>query len=131
MLQVDENELVMRFRQPGGKDWVDYVNNLLYAAAWQTGIAESEVHTCLRTEIGDGGVDTRVARGSMNEPTGFLQQASIWQFKGAGEATVTENSIITEVNKTYAKERIIAGDAYRMCVCAHITRIESVEFCRS
>ena len=120
MLQVDENELVIRFRKPGGANWVAYVNNLLWAACWQVGIPESEVHTCLRTEIGDGGVNTRVTTGSGNDATGYLQSPSIWQFKGSDEASLTETSVTKEVNKSFAKERILAGDAYRLCVCSHI-----------
>jgi hypothetical protein len=29
MLQLNENELVQRFRQPGGAGWVGFVNELL------------------------------------------------------------------------------------------------------
>lgn len=120
MLQVNENELVQRFRQPGGAGWVGFVNELLWAACWQMGIPESEVRTCLRTEIPDGGVDSRVLSGSPADRTGYLQMPSIWQYKAADEATLTEASIKKEVNKPFAKERILAGDAYRLCVCAHI-----------
>ena len=119
MLQVNENELVQRFRQPGGAGWVGFVNELLWAACWQMGIPEGDVRVCLRTEIPDGGVDTRVMTGSPTDMTGFLRQQSIWQFKAADEASVTEASIRKEVNKAFAKERILAGDAYRLCVCAH------------
>lgn len=93
MLQVNENELVQRFRQPGGAGWVGFVNDLLWAACWQMGIPESEVRTCLRTEIPDGGVDTRVVVGSPADRTGYLQVPSIWQYKAADEATLTEASI--------------------------------------
>jgi hypothetical protein len=120
MLQVDENELVIRFRQPGGATWVGFVNNLLWAACWQMGILESEVHTCLRTEIPDGGIDTRVTQGSTSDTTGYLQTPTVWQFKASDEATLSENSITNEVNKPFAKERIEAGDAYRLCICAHV-----------
>jgi hypothetical protein len=119
MLQVNENELVQRFRQPGGAGWVGFVNELLWAACWQMGIPEGDVRACLRTEIPDGGVDTRVMTGSPTDMTGFLREPSIWQFKAADEATVTRASIKKEVNKPFAKERIMAGDAYRLCVCAH------------
>jgi hypothetical protein len=84
------------------------------------GIPKSEVRTCLRTEIPDGGVDTRIVVGSQADRTGYLQVQSIWQYKAADEATLTEASIKKEVNKPFAKERILAGDAYRLCVCAHI-----------
>jgi len=120
MLQVNENELVQRFRQPGGAGWVGFVNELLWAACWQMGIPESDVRTCLRTEIPDGGVDTRVMAGSPADRTGYLQARSIWQYKAANEATLTEVSIKKEVNKPFAKGCILAGDAYRLCVCAHI-----------
>jgi len=60
MLEINANELMNRFRQPGGSDWVGLVNNILWSTCWQVGIPESEVRTCLRTEIPDGGVDTQV-----------------------------------------------------------------------
>ena len=77
MLQINENELVMRYRQPGGADWVGFVNNLLWAACWQMGIPESAVRTVLRTEIGDGGVDTRIELGSAKDTTGYLSGPTV------------------------------------------------------
>jgi hypothetical protein len=49
-----------------------------------------------------------------------LQTSTVWQYKASNDATLTEASITTEVNKRFARERIVAGDAYRLCVCAHI-----------
>jgi hypothetical protein len=121
MLEINANELMNRFRQPGGSDWVGLVNNVLWAACWQVGIPESEVRTCLRTEIPDGGVDTRVSQGSSSgDMTGYLADPSIWQFKAANEASLTIPALKTEVSKPYAKERIMANDAYRLCICAQI-----------
>jgi len=127
MLTVNENELVSRFRQPGGAAWVGFVNDLLWAACWQMRIPESAVRATLRTEIPDGGVDTQVMIGSSSDTTGYLGTASIWQYKATDESSLTETSITLEVNKAFAAERIKAGDAYRLCICAHIPADRKVE----
>lgn len=41
MPEINANELMNRFRQPGGTDWTGFVNGVLWAACWQAGIAES------------------------------------------------------------------------------------------
>ena len=60
MPQIDPIELANRFQRPGGPDWVAFMDRLLAAACWQVGIPGSELRTNLRTDIPDGGVDTRV-----------------------------------------------------------------------
>jgi hypothetical protein len=90
VLEINATELMNRFRQPGGADWTGFVNGVLWAACWQAGIPESEVHTCLRTDIPDGGVDTRVTEASSTDVTGYLAAPSIWQYKAANEANLTD-----------------------------------------
>ena len=120
MLQIDPIELANYFQRPGGTDWVDFMDNVLWAACWQAGIPESAVVTCLRTDIPDGGVDAQVSLGSGRDVTGYLKEPSIWQFKATREANLKPGELVAEVNKPYARERILAGDAYRLCLCAQL-----------
>ena len=120
MLKIDANELANRCQRPGGVDWVAFMNALLWAACWEVGILESSVRTNLRTDMPDGGVDTRISQGSDRDVTGYLGSASIWQYKAAHESNVSQTELVSEVDKPYAKERIKAGDAYRLCLAVQM-----------
>jgi len=121
MLRIDPIELANYFQRPGGTDWVDFMNNVLWAACWQAGVPESAVVTCLRTDIPDGGVDAQVSLGSGRDVTGYLKEPSIWQFKAAREANLKPGELVAEVNKPYARQRILASD----CVQALLVRAAS------
>jgi hypothetical protein len=120
MLRIDPVELANRFQRPGGVDWVAFMDALLWAACWQVGIPESAVRTNLRTDMPDGGVDTRVSQNSDRDVTGYLKCQSIWQYKSAHESNLSPTELVGEVNKPYAKERIAAGDAYRLCLAVQM-----------
>jgi hypothetical protein len=121
MLKLKALELIQLFRQPGGAEFVLFCNEMLRDVCFKYAIPQSDVSTCSRTDAKDGGVDTRIcspARG--NEPFGFFGSPSAWQFKASDEVSLTHTKIRAEVNKTHARACIEAGDAYRICVCAHI-----------
>jgi hypothetical protein len=120
MPQIDPIELANRFQRPGGADWVAFMDTLLWAACWQVGIPESEIRTNRRSDIADGGVDTRVSVGSDRDITGYLGRQSIWQYKAAHEANLSDSKLVAEVQKPYAKERIRNGDAYRLCLAVQL-----------
>lgn len=120
MPQIDPIELANRFQRPGGADWVAFMNTLLWAACWQVGIPESEIRTNRRSDIADGGVDTRVSVGSDRDITGYLGRQSIWQYKAAHEANLSDSKLVAEIQKPYAKERIRNGDAYRLCLAVQL-----------
>jgi hypothetical protein len=65
-------------------------------------------------------VDTQVLLDSGRDVTGYLKDPSAWQFKAAREANLRPGELVAEVNKSYARARILAGDAYRLCLCAHL-----------
>lgn len=121
MPQINPIELANRFQRPGGPDWVAFMDRLLAAACWQVGIPGSELRTNLRTDIPDGGVDTRVSACSDRDITGYLSGPSIWQYKAAHEANLTDAKLLAEVNKRYVKRRVQKGDAYRLCLAVQLT----------
>jgi hypothetical protein len=74
----------------------------------------------LRTTIPDGGVDTRVESPIINDPTGWLNVKSIWQYKATRAGSVTLPSLRQEVNKEHAANCISQGYAYRFCICDEV-----------
>ncbi|MFZ0771579.1 MAG: hypothetical protein WCA49_14945 [Candidatus Sulfotelmatobacter sp.] len=120
-MKLDELELIQLFRQPGGKEFVRFCNEAIRVTCWTHGVPQSEVSTTLRTDIADGGVDTRVGRGIPDDPFGYFETPSIWQFKAADETNVGPADVTKEVNKPHAKKCTEDGDAYRLCICDHLT----------
>lgn len=120
-MKLDELELIRLFRQPGGKEFVRFCNEVIRTTCWAHGVPQSEVSTTLRTEIGDGGVDTRVGRAISNDKFGYFETPSVWQFRAADQAEVGPRDVVKEVNKPYAQKCIENGDAYRLCICDNLT----------
>lgn len=121
MLRLRALELIQAFRHPGGAEFVLFCNDVIRAVCFAGGIPQSQVSTCSRTDAKDGGVDTRLGAGVKGvDRFGYFGQPSVWQFKAADESSITEASIREEVNKQHARKCIANGDAYRLCVCAHI-----------
>ena len=121
-MKLDELELIQLFRQPGGKgEFVRFCNEVIRTTCWAHGVPQSEVSTTLRTEIGDGGVDTRVGRGISDDKFGYFETPSVWQLKAADQARIGPEDATKEVNKPYARKCIENGDAYRLCICDNLT----------
>jgi len=120
-MKLDELQLIQLFRQPGGAEFVRFCNEAIRATCWAHGVPQSEVSTTLRTDIPDGGVDTRIARGIPGDKFGYFETPSVWQFKAADEANVGAADMPTEVNKPHARKCIQDGDGYRLCICDHLT----------
>ncbi|MCC6809182.1 MAG: hypothetical protein IT381_17275, partial [Deltaproteobacteria bacterium] len=74
-----------------------------------------DVHTNIRVNLGDGGVDTMVdvpLEGSLR-----LETPTCWQYKATDFSRVTDAVLEEEANKSEAKRLIKAGYAYLICVC--------------
>lgn len=121
MLHLDALEVIQLFRKPGGNDFADFCNKIIYASCWSGGVPASDVATSSRTDAKDKGVDTRVNLPIPNDRSGYFDAPSIWQFKAADEANVTAAHMKGEVNKPRAKRWIEEGSAYRICICDHLT----------
>jgi hypothetical protein len=101
-----------------GKPFAEFMDRVLRASAAKLGIAPAHVHTNLRVNLGDGGVDTQIDQA--NDPEGHLAGPTIWQFKGRRFADVTEADVREEIlgsSKQYARDLILKGYAYRLCIC--------------
>jgi hypothetical protein len=120
-MKLNELELIQLFRQPGGAEFVRFCNEVIRATCWAHGVPQSEVSTTLRTDIPDGGVDTRIGRGILSDRFGYFETPSVWQFKAADEANISASDVPKEVNKPYARKCVQDGRAYRLCICDHLT----------
>jgi hypothetical protein len=121
MVRLKELELMMLFRHPGGDEFALFCTEVIRAACWAGGIPGSAVSSTTRTDARDGGVDTRVDRRIPGDKSGYFEHPTIWQFKAADEAHVSIPDMGKEISKPYAKACIQNGDAYRLCICDHLT----------
>src|SRR5580704_2626086 len=78
MWTVDPNDL-FRFRDGTGRAFTRFVDALIRTHGFVYGVGESETLTSLRTNIGDGGVDTQVRCGMPGDSTGYLALPTCWQ----------------------------------------------------
>ncbi|PYR53375.1 MAG: hypothetical protein DMF95_04295 [Acidobacteria bacterium] len=115
MWEIDTFD-VISLRRGAGDRLTAFVDDLIRAECLFTPIPLAAILTNLRTNLGDKGVDTRVADGVDSEPTGWLQEPTIWQYKAASYADVTERIRQEEIEKEYAAECIRQGHAYRFVI---------------
>lgn len=121
MLRLEALEVIQRFRQPGGAEFVSFCNKMIRARCAAAGIAGSSVSMCSRTDARDGGVDTRVDVALPGDSSGYFSVPTVWQFRAAEQSNVSPGDLKKEVNKKHAKQRIEEGHGYRFCVCSHLT----------
>lgn len=100
-----------------GKSFTELATATLQAHAYALGIYPSSVLTGLAVTRKDGGVDLQIDAGAPSDPTGWLANPSVWQFKAEREPKYGKAELRWEVNKPYARQKIQEGYAYRLCVC--------------
>ncbi|GIK40539.1 MAG: hypothetical protein BroJett011_43720 [Chloroflexota bacterium] len=109
---------ITHLRSPGGDRFTEFVDALIRAQGFVCSIPYAEIHTNLRTNIPDGGVDTRVSIAAVNDVvTGWLADRTIWQYKATEAKSIRPKNLRDEINKDYAKKCILEGYAYRFCIC--------------
>ena len=103
-----------------GTPFTGFMDALLRATAAKIGISPADVHTNLRTNLPDGGIDTQIDNGSGRDDSEYLAGPSLWQFKARRFADITPGSIREDIqgeSKQPARDLIIKGYAYRLCIC--------------
>jgi len=108
-------------RGGGGQPFTGFVDALLRAQCFVHGLPDSAIATTLRVNVRDGGVDTRIDKGSPQDATGRLRCPSAWQFKAESIDRVTEGSVVKEIQNHYATDLVLKGYGYRVCVCDEMT----------
>jgi hypothetical protein len=112
---------IFNLRTPGGDRFTEFVDALIKAEAYIQSITLSEISTNLRTNLGDGGVDTEVRQPAPNSLTGWMSVPTCWQYKATGFAGITPSDLKQELNKPYSKQLIEQGYGYRFCICDDLT----------
>jgi len=108
-------------RGGGGQPFTGFVDALLRAQGFVSGIPQSDIATNLRVNTGDGGVDTRIDQGATGDRTGYLPVPTAWQYKAESASSVTGPKIKSEINKPYAVELVRRGYGFRVCLCDEMT----------
>jgi hypothetical protein len=119
---------IFRLRTPGGNLFTEFVDALIKAEAYIGGVPLSNLSTTLRTNVGDGGVDTEIRVAIPTDSTGCLDVPTCWQYKATQNSNVSEADLRKEVKKPYSKELIEKGYGYRLCICDDITAEKRTEW---
>lgn len=112
---------IFTLRTPGGDRFTEFVDALIRSEAYSQGIPMSGISTNLRTNLGDGGVDSEVRQAISNSRTGWFSVPTCWQYKATQFKDISDANLREEVNKYYAKELIQKKYGYRFCICDDLT----------
>jgi hypothetical protein len=119
MLTLDVQD-VFALRGGGGALFTAFVDTLIRATASRLPIRPVDIHTNMRVNIPDGGVDTQVDV-SGNDPEGRLIPATIWQYKATEYRNISDADIRAEIaDHEYAQRLVANGYGYRLCICDEI-----------
>ncbi|MGB3512807.1 MAG: hypothetical protein WBA93_27040 [Microcoleaceae cyanobacterium] len=112
---------IFSLRTPGGDRFTEFVDALIRAEAYSQGIPMSGISTNLRTNLGDGGVDSEVRQAIPTSQTGWFSVPTCWQYKATQFKAISDSELLKEVNNYYAKELIQKNYGYRFCICDDLT----------
>ncbi len=109
----------------GGEPFTAFVDDLLRSHCKLGGLTDAQVHTNLRINLPDGGLDTTVDAGLVSDPTGWLPHPTAWQYK----ATDFPDVRLAELFKGDAvKDHIARGYAFRLAVADSIPPDKRLEW---
>lgn len=116
MWRIEPSQLYI-FRGPGGQAFTSLLDTLIRAHMAALGGLDSAVHTNMRTNKPDGGVDTAVDLGLDNDDSGWMQYRTTWQYKATEGRSVMPGELREEAKKDYVIELAENGYGYRFCIC--------------
>src|SRR5580704_1379689 len=97
-----------------GLQFTRFMNSLLSTEAVTSGLPISEVHLNLQINLHDGGADAAVSRAAPSDASGWMQCATVWQYK---RSRLSDDALLKEINLPSVREYIEKGYAYRLCIC--------------
>jgi hypothetical protein len=112
-------ETVYALRDSTGRALTELMDELIRHSVSVSGVAQAFVSTNLRVNYQDGGVDTQVALPLPVDKRGYFGHKSVWQYKAHEEKTLKKKKLVDEItapSKTYLKELLQQGYAYRICI---------------
>jgi hypothetical protein len=107
---VDSDALQTVRADVTGGQFTRFMNSLIDAEAFYSGIPSSEVHLNLQINLHDGGVDAEVSLAALQDESGWMGSATVWQFK---RSRLTDSELVNEINKPSVRAYVEKGHAYR------------------
>jgi hypothetical protein len=101
-----------------GDRFTHVVDSAIRTLARAYGIPDATIHTNLRTNIPDGGVDTRVTTPFIEEPSGRFTVPTVWQYKATQKAHLAIGELF---EGQYLREKIAEGHGFRLAVADSLT----------
>lgn len=120
MATIDARGIINFGRTPGGDQFTYLVDQLIRAQCRVGGVPLSAIHTNLRSNSADGGVDSKIDLVVLEDTTGWFGAPTVWQYKATGYAGTTEADLRREIradSKEYVRQCLRDGFAYRYCIC--------------
>lgn len=105
--------------EPGGHRFTAFVDTLIRTEAAICNIAQTDIHTNLKTNAADGGVDTKIDVKIPSLRSKWMEEKTVWQYKASPFGKLTP-SLVSELKKEFSSECISNGYAYRTAVCDSI-----------
>lgn len=128
MFELSSNDLL--HLKGHGQPFAEFVDRLIRAEAFNSGVTQDNVRDQLRSHIKDGGVDTEV-RCAIPSSTGWFSTPTFWQYKSVGIDEIDDvvkktnpNDLQAEIrkdSKKYARKLICDGYAMRFCILGDVT----------
>jgi hypothetical protein len=109
---------LLQLKGGGGERFAHFIDRLIRGEAARAGLSQSEIATQLRTNIKDGGIDSRVNQAIIGTRSGWFEHPTCWQYKAVEPHAIDDqrkkkslNELQKEINKPYARELIEQGFA--------------------
>jgi hypothetical protein len=122
MWKISPDE-VRALQGKGGQPFTEFVDEVIRAAVWIGGLPTIDVTTNLRTNLPDGGVDTTVARAVPGDSSGWLTEATAWQYKGTDWRNVNSAELLKGPR---IRQLVQQGHAYRLAVADSLAEPDKV-----
>ena len=94
-----------------------FVDSLIYVSAHSCDKPVSEISTNQRTNIPDGGVDTKVSWKTDVAWLDWFDFPTCWQYKATARRNIHPTELKKEIKKPFVRKLIQDRYAYRFCIC--------------
>lgn len=115
--QLDGRE-IRALEGQGGEPFAHFMDRLIRAHGLAFGIPQSAIVCQIRTNIADGGVDTRVDAPATEGRIGWLKARTLWQYKAMRP---TKADLTAECQKSEVLRLVGEGYAYRLATTEDLT----------
>lgn len=119
MITTTAELIIASLQGTDGRPFTIFVDRLLRAYGYVLTVPDAEIVTTVRTNVPDGGVDTEVRVPFPSDTTGLFGTPSVWQYKATAFARIQRSTLL---DGAYVRQRVSAGDAFRLCLADGMPR---------